>query len=321
MLESARQSASRVCILLLPESTLLTFASVIDPLRAANRLAGQRLFEWRILSPDGRPVLLSGGVEIAVDGALSGTENGELLVVVAAFNVKKQMTRRTIASLRRIAPRFATLLAAEAGTWLLARAGLLRDHAVTTHWEDAEHLAAAHPALDVRRDRYVIDGRVWTSGGASPSLDMMLHYLRVHHSASLALDVASVFIYDESHAATDSQNAVSLGRIARIEPRVTAAIRLMERHLEEPLTIARIAQRLRLSQRTLEMLCRRHLGEGPGSYYRGLRLQTGHKLVADTALSMQEIALRCGFGSQSAFSRGFRQRFGLSPLQLRRGRN
>src|SRR5262245_52150056 len=89
----------RVAIVLLPEATLLTFASVVDPLRAANRLSGQRLFEWTILSPDGGPVTLSGGIEIGADAALGGNESGDLLIVVAAFNIRKHLSRRIVARL------------------------------------------------------------------------------------------------------------------------------------------------------------------------------------------------------------------------------
>jgi transcriptional regulator GlxA family with amidase domain len=40
-------------------------------------------------------------------------------------------------------------------------------------------------------------------------------------------------------------------------------------------------------------------------------------MVRDTPLSMQEVALRSGFDSLSAFSRAFRNHFGASPLKLR----
>ena len=41
-------------ILVLPETNLILVASVIEPLRAANRLSGQDLYRWRLFSPDYR---------------------------------------------------------------------------------------------------------------------------------------------------------------------------------------------------------------------------------------------------------------------------
>src|SRR5690349_13523407 len=66
----------------------------------------------------------------------------------------------------------------EAGTWLLARAGLLEGRTATTHWEDMEDFSAAFPGVDVRPDRYIIDGPVFTTGGASPTFDLMLALVR-----------------------------------------------------------------------------------------------------------------------------------------------
>src|SRR3546814_3338226 len=83
-------------------------------------------------------------------------------------------------------------LGVEAGSWLLARAGLLDGRAATTHWEDLEDFAARFPEIAVRPDRFVVDGRTFTSGGASPTFDLMLHLIRSRFGYPLALEVASV---------------------------------------------------------------------------------------------------------------------------------
>ncbi len=297
---------------------MMTFASALDPLRAANRLGVESEFEWKIVSPDGKPVALTSGIDVQVSGALTGSEQGDLLIVIAAFHSDDHADRSTIRRLRNAAAGFKTVFGVEAGSWLLARAKIASNHAITTHWEDNEDLQAAFPALDVRKDRYVIDRKIWTAGGASPTLDMMLHYIRTYKRASLALDVASVFIYDEAHSATDAQPRISMGRLERFEPRLAVAVRLMESAVEEPLSTAAIAAASNVSSKTLEKLCREHLGETPGSYYRRLRLQAARKLVIDTRLSIQDIGIRCGFNSQSTFSRSFSKEYGYSPLTLRK---
>ena len=91
----------------------------------------------------------------------------------------------------------------------------------------------------------------------------------------------------------------------------------MQDTIDNPLPIPAIARRLRLSARMLEVLFARHIGEAPGQYYLAMRLQSARKMAADTNLSMQEIAIRTGFSSQSALSRSFRRRFGQSPQQFR----
>jgi transcriptional regulator GlxA family with amidase domain len=94
----------------------------------------------------------------------------------------------------------------------------------------------------------------------------------------------------------------------------------MESRLDSPLTTAAIARRLEISVRSLELLFKKSLDISPGAFYLRLRLQAARRLLLDTRLSMQDIAVRCGFGSHSAFSRIFRHHFGVSPSGYRRGK-
>jgi len=304
-------------ILVLPDSSMISLSSVIDPLRAANRLSRLPLFDWKIVSIDGNPISLSCGIEIAVEGKLTDDDKGALLAVVAGFNNVQHAPASKLANLRKIAPGFTTILGVEAGTWILARAGIIRHHSVTTHWEDTENLMLAYPTLDVRDQRYVVDNNIWTCGGASPALDMMLHYLRISQNRSLALDVASVFIYEESRSSSTAQSTVSLGRIESIEPRLAAAVRAMEANIEDPIPMRTLAKKIKISVRSLELLAQKYLGSTPGAYYLRLRLQAARKLVLDTNTPLLEISVRTGFNSQSAFSRAFKARYAQSPLALR----
>ena len=305
-----------VSIVVLSDSSMMSLSAVIDPLRAANRLSRLPLFNWTIISVDGEPIHLTCGIQITPDRALSIDEKGDVLFVIAGFDHSRHAAKKNIKTLAQIAPKFRTICAVESGTWLLAKAGIIRHQHVTTHWEDTEKLAEKYPNLDVRNERYVIDGNIWSSAGASPTLDMILHYLRITHNKSLAIDVASVFIYVDSSAATDAQT-ISLGRLHQHEPRLAKAIQLMEVNLEETLSTRDIAKQVKLSVRMLELLCKKHLGITPGSYYLRLRLQAARKMVLDSNLPILDIAIRSGFKSQSALSRAFVKRYATSPLKLR----
>lgn len=314
--QSSRQVVD-IVLVVLPESSIMSLASVLDPMRAANRVSGEVLFRWRLLSPDGGPVLLTCGVSIAVDGRFTAAEQGDVLLIIGGFNLERHAGRRFIASLQAAAGHFGVIAGIESGCWLLGRSGLVNGRAATAHWEELEDFAQAFPDIAVRADRFVTDGKFWTSGGASPTFDMMLHLIRQRFGSALALDVASIFVYDETHAATDAQPLVSLGRIEAMDPEIAAAIRLMERTLDRPLSVAALSVRLGLSQRKLELLFSRVLGISPGVYYLRLRLQAAHRLVRDTRLAIRDIALRAGFDSLSTFSRAFKQQYGESPLKAR----
>lgn len=312
-------SPLRLTFLVFSGASVMCVASAIDPLRAANRIAGSEFFDWRIVSADGRPPLTSAGLPIAVDGRFHQEENTDVLVVIGGFGTRLEASPAVLATLRRTARAAKAICGVEAGTWLLGHAGLLEGRAATTHWEDLEDFAARFPGCNVRPDRYVIDGPVLTAGGASPVFDLMLHLIHSRLGMAVALDVASVFIYDQTRAATDAQPLVSLGRLDGHDARLVQAIRLMEGRIDHPLTIGAIARRVGVTTRTLEKSFASAIGETPGAYYLRLRLNAARRLVLDTVEPMADIAARTGFSSAAAFSRAFSRVFGKPPAHMRRG--
>lgn len=312
----AERAPLSITILVLANASILCVASTIDPLRAANRIAGEKLFDWRIVSVDGAPPLTTSGLPIAVDSAFAPAPS-DMLIVIGGFGTREASSRPVLSALRKSARASRSFGGVEAGSWLLARAGLLEGRRATTHWEDLEDFAAAFPAVDVQPHRYVIDGPVFTAGGASPIFDLMLHLIRSRLGMATALDVASVFIYDQARSPADTQPLVSLGRLEGYDPRVPQAIRLMESHIDEPLGTAAIAARLGITARTLETIFRKAIGETPGAYYQRLRLGAARRLVLDTRIPMTEIAARTGYGSPASFARAFAAAFGEAPTSMR----
>ena len=302
-----------VAALVLPRASILEVASVLDPMRNANRHLGRKGFRWRVVSPSGAPVPLTCGIELPALGPLAAAEGADVLIVIAGYNQSELATRPLISGLRRMAGRFRAVGAVDAGPWVLARAGLLDGHRATVHWEDLEDFAQAHPAIDVVPDRFVISRNRFTAGGASPAADLMLHLIGARGGAALAGQVTASFLYEAQDARPQRPGMLPPGR----DPRVAAALARMSAHLEEVLPLEAIARAEGLSLRRLEQLFRAGLGQGPGGAYLELRLQAARRMVIDTRHDMREVALRCGFADPTSFSRAFRRRFGGPPSRLR----
>jgi len=296
----------------------MSLACSLDTMRAANRIAAQDRFSWQILSIDGNAVRLSCGQIIHPDTAFNSPHSGDLLICIAAFHHQQHMGTQQLQLFKRRARDYRYLGAVESGSWILARAGFLSGLRATTHWEDLEDFRNKFSTIKVQPDRYVIDGRIFTTGGASPTFDLLLHLIRKRFGHSLALEVASVFIYDGTHLAHTPQPIVSLGFLQQQSPSVSAAIELMQQHIDEPIPITYIATQLKLSRRTLEKKFSHQLGISPQRYYKRMRMQVAKRLVSDSHNNLQEIALRTGFSSLSVFSREFKLAFGTSPSQYRK---
>ncbi len=298
--------------LVLPQASILEVASVLDPLRSANRHLGREGFHWRVVSPDGRPVPLTCGIDLPVTGAIGAAQGADILMVIAGYRQSQVATAPLIRELRRLAPRFALIGGIDAGPWVLARAGLLDGHRATVHWEDLEDLAAAHPAIDVVPDRFVIDRTRASAGGAAPAQDLMLHLIAARHGAPLARQVAASFV-----TATRPGSDPQIAPDPRLDPRVAAAIARMEARIDAPEPASATAAALGLSPRRLETLFKETLGTTPGAYALGLRLAAARRMAIDTHHPIAEIALRTGFSSPSTLTRAFRKAFAVPPGRLR----
>jgi len=235
------ESTLQVTILVLPESSMLVLASMIDPMRAANRLSERQCFTWKIVTTDGLPVECTCGLQITPDGKIESINDGNLLFIVSGFKQFEYISSDEIALIRRFSSKFDAMGGVDTGAWILGKAGLLEGKSATTHWEDLEDFADYFRQTEVQPDRFVIDKGVITIGGASPTFDFMLHLIRSRIGYPAALEVASVFVYDETHFSTDAQPLVSLGLLNDFEPRVTKAIRITESSLDEPIAVTSVA--------------------------------------------------------------------------------
>lgn len=310
----------RVDFLVLPGASLMTLASAADPLRVANRVAGRLVFDWRFLSRDGKAPLSSAGIAWPVSGAFEAEAGRDVFAVIAGFrasDIADRVFSRQVYRASRAAP---LTLGIESGAWLLARAGLLDGRAATTHWEDLEDFAAAFPSVEVRPERFVVDGPFLTTSGASPTLDLMLDLVGRRAGQPVALAVAGIFNYDIVRSANDRQVAAAFGATERHDPRIVRAVRIMETCIDRPITVAAVAHRVGLSARGLELLFRQEVNQSPGEYFLSLRLSAARKLLLDTRLAVGDIASRSGFSSLAGFSRAYRRAFSASPTESRRAR-
>src|SRR5690606_36777329 len=103
----------------------------IDPLRAANRIAGTKLFDWKIVSADGEAAQTTAGLPVAVEGCFDPAANADVVMVIGGFGTRLQAGSTLVAALRRAAGTTRAVGGLEAGTWLLGRAGLLNCRAAT----------------------------------------------------------------------------------------------------------------------------------------------------------------------------------------------
>ncbi len=95
----------------------------------------------------------------------------------------------------------------------------------------------------------------------------------------------------------------------------------IQEHLAEELSLARLARVACFSSYHFHRIFKGSVGEAVNEYVRRLRLESAAVALKTTRGSILEIALDAGYGTHEAFTRAFRQMFGVSPSEFRAGHN
>ncbi|WP_158774013.1 GlxA family transcriptional regulator [Cobetia sp. L2A1] len=308
---------------LVPRFSMLTLFCLLEPLRVANRF-GRDLFAWRLLSANGEAVVASNGVRIDVDGQLSdlivegahdrtGTSDRDTkprLMVVSSYEAEVSVGSEARAVLRYLAAHGAWLGGLDTAPFILARAGVLAGHPVALHWESVPAFRQEFPELTVSSSHYEWQGERLTGSGGAASIDMMLVWIETLYGPSLADAVERQIVHQRAH-----EGAVSRDRPAPSSlPRgVVRALAVMEANLAQALSIPEVCRLAGQSQRQLTRIFMAQFGETPKQCYLGMRLDHAQRVLADSRVSVSQVAFSVGFSHLAHFSRAYRQRFGEAP--------
>lgn len=306
--------------ILCPEFALMSATCAVEPLRAANLLSEKSLYRMVFLSPDGGRVASScgGGFDTVSFDRLDARM--DRLFIVAGANPFLLNSGLYTGFLRKAASLGTALGGISGGAVVLAQAGLMKDRRFTVHWEHSQALQEDDPDHMIEKRLFVIDrDRATCAGGVAP-LDMMHALIMARHGAELANGVSDWFIHTGVRLA-DAPQRFGEGRQGSLQPPVAHALRLMDDHIADPLTLDQIARLSGISGRQLQRRFLADMGTSVMQYYLGLRLAKGKQLLRQSRLPLSEIALATGFSSQSNFTRAFRQQFQKTPTQARAPRH
>ena len=91
----------KVGFLPLEQFTLIALSSAIEPLRMANHLTGEALYDWQLIRPAIAPVTASGGTSMLPNACLNDAGDLDLIIVVAGVNVKDNIEPEILAWLKK----------------------------------------------------------------------------------------------------------------------------------------------------------------------------------------------------------------------------
>lgn len=297
--------------------SLMSMASTIEPLRAANLIAGQTLYELDFLSTvaSGRS---SVGLQIPGAVPLRGAGKQEFIILVAGGDPFAVADRNLFDWLREQDDAEATLCGVSGGPVILARAGVMAGYRMTVHWEHRERLISLFPSLMVSRALYVRDRRRLTCAGGIAPTDMMHAMISNDHGADFAQKVSDWFLHTDIRSSTRPQRGSVAARFGSRDKHVQAAIQFMQDSLGDSFSLEDVARNCNLSKRQLTRRFQEDIGTTPMKLAMTLRLETGRDLLGSSNLSVTEIAYALDFSSSAHFTTLFRRHFGETPSGARK---
>ncbi|MFI4877345.1 MAG: GlxA family transcriptional regulator [Steroidobacterales bacterium] len=304
---------SKFAFLTLPRYSMIALSNAVEPLRMANIVTGEPVYEWSIATLDGQPARASNGLTLAPTIPLEQTGKVDILFVCGGVDVQEVVTPKILAALRRLAERRVPLGALCTGGYALAKAGLLDKYRATIHWENLSALREDFPRIHLSDQLFTIDRDRFTCSGGIAPLDLMLHLVEAQLGARVSQLISEQFIIERVRSGRDRQYVPLRAQIGVGHESLMKVARLMEENIERPLSLDEIAAATELSRRQIERLFKRHLDCVPKRYYLQMRLRRARELLLQTSMPIIDITTACGFQSPPHFSRCYRAQFGCPP--------
>ena len=313
--------ATTLGFLIFPGFPMACLTSAIEPLRAANEIAGREAFRWQVIGENGRSVTSSAGVVFQPDCALAAAKAPNILLLSSSPQGAFADPRSGNGRLRHLARHGVTLGAVSGGAFPLARAGLLDGHRVSVHWCYKAAFAAEFPDLETADEVMVLDRRRHTISGAIALFDFALKLIEQQLGEAVMTEVACWCPHPvlRSEGVRQKTPAFNTGGTAGdLPPAVARAVEIFSASLDDPLPVRDVAARAGLSPRQLERSFKAATGQSPAAYYRTLRMNAARQLVIYGRDPISEIANAVGYASASTLAQHYRESFGMTPLEERR---
>lgn len=299
----------------------ITMFHLSVPQMVFDEVTRQGLAPWQtvLFSDDSGPITTAEGYQITGVSGPEAASDAEVVVVPSWYDDGRpagQPVRRLLVESHE---RGATIAGLCLGTFPIADAGLLAGRKAVTHWQGFDQLTQRHPDLEIDDSVLYIDhGDVITSAGTASALDACLHMVRTRLGAAAANQVARSLVIAPHRDGGQAQYIQRpLPEHVDDDP-ISRVLDWAAHHLDESLPVERLAEVAHMSVRTFIRSFRSSTGATPASWVRMRRLDEARRALETTSLSIDQIAVNCGFGSVVTLRQNFAAAFQTTPSEYRR---
>ncbi|MBI3712213.1 MAG: transcriptional regulator FtrA [Burkholderiales bacterium] len=274
-------------------------------------------YQFDVCAAEPGKLRAAGGIMVEAPYTLKLLDHADTLIIPGWRDADEEPPEALLKKIRSAYQRGCRMCSICSGVFVLAAAGILDGKTVTTHWRYAAKLAARYPKLTVEADALYIDqGQIITSAGSAAGLDMLLYLVRKDYGVKIANKVAQRLVIAPHREGGQSQFVPrpvfhdERGQLSRL-------LDWIRTHLQADLTIAALAKRAAMSERSLQRHFTEQTGYSPNEWIIRERIASAQELLESSRKPLRKIIEQCGFGSEETFRRHFRRIVGTNPTHYR----
>ena len=286
--------------------------SITQTLASANKIAPNVSFEWRFVSDEPGFVQSGDGVFVRAEPAIDNHAFADFMIVVGGsmgvpwLPRARSMQRKglTVALLSDAATNYIKSTKAPPGQ-------------VTTHWKDVTTLNETGYYPNLTSNLSENSDGIITAAGAGSTQELVIGLISSRLEASQIADLSRQLLLQTIRKSDAEQPKDLSDNSSLFDHRVTAAIKLMEESIAEPMSMAELTERVGLSTRHLERVFRSVFDDTPARFYKRLRTKRARVMIEETLMPMIDVAIATGFGSCNTLARAVKEEYGLTPSKMR----
>lgn len=317
----ASKDRKKITFLLIEDSYILDFTGPLQVFESANILLGKKYYDFNFISTGTNDFIRLGSTKVICDDNIYNASfiSSDTLIIPGGPRAIEQSNDKGIINwLKQNAYNFNRIVSVCTASFILAKAGLLKDSPATTHWLFVDDLKKSHPDLNIIQDcRYTEDKneRIYTSAGVSKGIDLALLLIKKDLGEELSEEVARHIMINQTQA---TENLYSPAKVSELSLRMQKIIHWIESNIQENITIENLSSTVGLSRRQLTRVFKEELNMSPSEYVDYYKFKLAENKLRFSNLSLFEIAKTCGYNSVEQLRRSFKSRAGLSPLEFRK---